>query len=479
MNFRKVILWAGIPLFAGLMSLYLTSCSSRLNEGMILFTRVPAEHTALFEDGPHQPYPGAQIVAVHPDDPAGTETILTADFHSACAPEISYDAKRILFLAQEKEHEPWQVWEMDLKNGNSTRITGFEESCSAPAYLPGDRLVFSREMVNEGYGSASVLFTMNLDGTDLNRITFQPHLDHTATILRDGRILMLSMQVHPEKGDMMYLAMRPNGTKAELFYKGTGNSILGGRANENLDGYVYFTQRENGKDRKTDLISVHQNRPLFTMVNHSAELPGSFYSVFPLTMGELLVSYQASQEKTAGLYRFSLKEGSTGEPIMEYSDYHIVEPVLLEAYTRPRHLPDEVNKMEPTGQLLCQDINLTAMQHEIPADDPVSASMVEVLGLDESMGTVPVEEDGSFYLKIVADTPFRLQTLDEEGKLVHGPSGWLWLRPFERRGCVGCHEDPELVPKNFVPLAVKKQPVSIPVEVTQETTLGSAVKKTE
>jgi hypothetical protein len=39
----------------------------------------------------------------------------------------------------------------------------------------------------------------------------------------------------------------------------------------------------------------------------------------------------------------------------------------------------------------------------------------------------------------------------------------MWLRPNERRGCVGCHEDPELVPANRVPLAVKKNPVGVPV----------------
>ncbi|MEE9463938.1 MAG: hypothetical protein V3V53_19030, partial [Bacteroidales bacterium] len=181
----------------------------------------------------------------------------------------------------------------------------------------------------------------------------------------------------------------------------------------------------------------------------------------------------------AGLYHFSINERSPGGSIIDYSDYNIVEPVLVAAYTRPRHLPDEVNEMESTGQLFCQDINMTAIQHDNVLSDPEKATMIEVLGMDESMGIVPVEEDGSFYLKVSADTPFRLQTLDDRGQVVNGPSGWLWLRPFERRGCVGCHEDPELVPKNFVPLAVKKQPVSIPVKDTQETTLSSAVEKTE
>ncbi len=479
MTLRKATLRAGYLIGTGLLSTCLISCSNLTSEGMVIFSRVPVDQFSSHEEVFIHQYPEAQIVAVDMDDPAGSETILTADFYSACSPGISYDAKHMLFLAQQKENDTWQVWEMDLKNGNSRKITGFEESCSGPTYLPGDRLVFSRIMPNEGYGSASALFTMNLDGTDLNRITFQPHCDYPATILRDGRVLILSRQLYPEAGDMMYLAMRPNGTKAELFYKGTENSILSSQAYETLDGYVYFIQRENGKDHKADLVSVHQNRPLYSKVNHTSEIAGSFYSAFPLPSGDLLVSYRSSEAKTAGLYQFSVNERSPGGSIIAYSDYHIVEPVLVKAYTRPRHLPDEVNKLESTGQLFCQDINVTAIQLDKVPTDPEKASMIEVLGMDGSMGIVPVEEDGSFYLKVMADTPFRLQTLDAGGRVVNGPSGWLWLRPFERRGCVGCHEDPELVPKNFVPLAVKKQPVSIPVEGIQEITLSSAVEKTE
>lgn len=479
MNLRKAIISAGVLTGTGLITIYLTSCGSRLAEDTILFTRVPAERSELLEDEIIHHYPGAQIVAIHPDRPGRSETILSSEFYSACSPFLSYDARRILFTAQQKEDDRWQVWEMDLKNGTSRQITDFDESCSGPAYLPGDRLVFSRQMPDEGFGSAWALFTMNLDGTDLNRITFQPHCDYPATILRDGRVLMLSRQLYPEAGDLMYLAMRPNGTKAELFYMGTENSMLGSQAYETLDGYVYFIERENGKDHNADLVSVHQNRPLYSKINHTSELSGSFYSAFPLSSWDLLVSYRSPEAKTAGLYYFSVMERSLGESIIDYSDYHVLEPVLIEAYTRPRHLPDEVNKMESTGQLFCQNINVTAIPHDNILSDPEKASMIEVLGMDESMGIVPVDEDGSFYLKIIADTPFRLQTLDNSGHVVNGPSGWLWLRPFERRGCVGCHEDPELVPKNFVPLAVKKQPVSIPVEGTQEITLGSAVKKSK
>jgi hypothetical protein len=88
------------------------------------------------------------------------------------------------------------------------------------------------------------------------------------------------------------------------------------------------------------------------------------------------------------------------------------------------------------------------------------------MGIDSSLGVVQVEEDGSFYLKVMADKPFRIQTIDKNGHVLQGPCGWIWLRPNERRGCVGCHEDHEMVPENRVPLAVKILPVTIPVHIS-------------
>ncbi len=89
------------------------------------------------------------------------------------------------------------------------------------------------------------------------------------------------------------------------------------------------------------------------------------------------------------------------------------------------------------------------------------------MGIDTTYGVVEVEEDGSFQLKVMADTPFRIRTLDENGNVVGGPCSWLWLRPNERRGCIGCHEDPELAPENKVSLAIRKSPVIIPVHITE------------
>jgi hypothetical protein len=152
--------------------------------------------------------------------------------------------------------------------------------------------------------------------------------------------------------------------------------------------------------------------------------------------------------------------------IYEDKDFSVTEAALAIPYERPKKLPSEVDMGVKTGLLLCQDINFTGYQ---PSGEEASikmASMVEILGIDSTYGVVPVEKDGSFYLKILADTPFQIRTLDENGNTVSGPCSWLWLRPNERRGCVGCHEDPETVPRNRIPDAVKKDPYIIPVNLT-------------
>jgi hypothetical protein len=71
------------------------------------------------------------------------------------------------------------------------------------------------------------------------------------------------------------------------------------------------------------------------------------------------------------------------------------------------------------------------------------------------LGTVPIESDGSFNLEVPADTPLLLQTLDERG-LALGTCGWVWVKPKENRGCIGCHEDPELAPENQYVQALRR-----------------------
>ena len=166
------------------------------------------------------------------------------------------------------------------------------------------------------------------------------------------------------------------------------------------------------------------------------------------------------------LYEFNPEKGSLGPAVFNDPDYHILDIVSVKPHERPKKLPSEVDMQVKTGLLLCQDINFKDPFLPDNSTSMRKALKIEVLGVDTTYGVVDVEKDGSFQLKVMADKPFRIRTLDKDGNVVGGPCSWLWLRPNERRGCIGCHENPELAPENIVSLAVKKSPVIIPVHIT-------------
>jgi hypothetical protein len=118
-----------------------------------------------------------------------------------------------------------------------------------------------------------------------------------------------------------------------------------------------------------------------------------------------------------------------------------------------------------TGLLLLQDINFSGL--EIPYNNSRKATKIEIIGLDSSMGLVHAEKDGSCYLKVIADIPFKIRTLDDNNQQVNEGTPWLWLRPNERRGFAGLRDDDEMAPVNKVSMAVKKDPVMVPVVVSE------------
>jgi hypothetical protein len=40
--------------------------------------------------------------------------------------------------------------------------------------------------------------------------------------------------------------------------------------------------------------------------------------------------------------------------------------------------------------------------------------------------------------------------------VVRGQQSWVWGRPGEEHGCVGCHEDLAVAPENRWPLALRR-----------------------
>lgn len=436
------------------------SCGDKKTDELVLLTEIPAGSVTTVPFANH--FPHARIVAFDISKPVRPVRLLTAEFNAAMSPEVSFDGKRMLFCAQKSNEDRWQIWEMDIKTQQYRQVTDCKENCFDPAYLPGGRCVFSKRPKNVITGKEKALFVCNLDGSEMQQITFHPHTDIHSSVMMDGRIITASKQVFPEPAQTMLMVMRPDGTKAEMFYQGPEGSEPGSRAWERPDGMVFFTESVSGNPNRGSVIAVNQNRPLHTRKNLSSDTTGSFRYIFPLMSGRCLVSYRPSEKEHYGLYLFDPETGNTGEPVFRNSEYHIIEAVTEMERLTPRNLPSEVDESKKTGIYFCQDINLTGLSSENMAGE--KAVRVRLTGIDKILGKVRAEKDGSLHLKILANTPFRIQTLDEKGDIVNGPSAWIWIRPNERRGCAGCHQDPELAPENRPTLSVQRPPVMVPSE---------------
>lgn len=452
----------------GLSCILILSCNSKtVKNGMLIITEAPAtSQSPDYLNGAFWRYvPGARISAVVPGKPSSLE-VLTEDFYSASFPEISYDGKSMLFAGQQKENDPWQIWEMNLDDSRCRKITSSDDNCTDPVYLPGGRLAFTKLTVNDTVKSAYCLYTCSLDGSGLRQITFGPNACFATTVLKDGRLLTVSRQLLPQKGDPMLIVMRPDGTKAEMLYMGDTGNILISSAHETSDGKILFIESDKEGSSKGDLVSITYSRPLHTRINLTSVTGGDCRSVLPIGPDKYLVSCRNSVEERFSLHEFDPEKKSLGKEVFSSPGYDIVDAVMAGAYGRPKKLPSEVDMQVKTGLLLCQDINFKDPFLPDSSNVMRKAMKIEVLGVDTTYGIVEVEKDGSFQLKVMADTPFRIRTLDKDDNVVSGPCSWLWLRPNERRGCIGCHENPELVPENVVSLAIKKSPVIIPVHIT-------------
>lgn len=406
--------------------------------------------------------PGSRLIEFNPGKPASAK-VLTKEFYSACFPKISYDGKHLLFSAQKTKDDPWQIWEMNLHNLKSRRIFSSDENCADPSYLPDGRIVFSRQINNDTVRKAQSLFTCNIDGSDIRQITFSPQSFHAISVLNDGRLITISRQLFPDTTKQILTVMRPDGTKADMFYMGNKGSRLLSGANETSDHKIVFVESYNDKQTGGFVASVSYNRPLFSMTDLTSAVEGEFYYVLPLQRDKYMVSCRLKNSDHFAIYTFDPDKKLLGQKVFSDPDFDIVDFAVAEKRERPKKLPSEVDLQVKTGLLLCQNINLLnpSLSGKVPG-----SSMIEILGIDTTYGIVKVEEDGSFYLKVMADTPFRIRTIDEKGNTLNGPCSWLWLRPNERRGCAGCHEDPELVPENRVPFAVRKDPIIIPVHIS-------------
>ena len=165
-----------------------------------------------------------------------------------------------------------------------------------------------------------------------------------------------------------------------------------------------------------------------------------------------------------GMKRFTVNPDGTGIALLTgLSAARDGRPLVAAPRPRPMGHTSIVDETKSTGLLFGLNAYKTdrAEGSAPPAGSLAKVRVWSALPEEHPLGDAPLEPDGSFYLEVPADTPLRLQTVTSGGEVAAEMTTWIWVRPNESRGCIGCHEERSLAPENRLPQALTKPPVAL------------------
>jgi hypothetical protein len=435
---------------------------------------------------------GARLVRVETD--FSTE-VLSRGLHSACDPEISFDASHILFAAKKTSDDDWNIYEMATDGLDVRQITNGIGDCRSPGYQamlytivspkPWYQLTFvgsEKGALNEyGGTTATNLYSCKLDGSGVRRLTFNLSSDMDPFIMRDGRLLFASWQRsglnRGFRGRIALFGIGIDGTDYASFSTDEGKRIKHMPC-VTADGLAVFVEGDSVPwDGAGGLGSVRFRRPLHSYRPITRELDGLFHSPSPLPDGKILVSRRSPDgTDTHGVYRLDPSTGQF-ELIFDSPDYHDIQARAVHPRPEPHGRSSVVTEKDPHGKLYCMNVyindlekpewlpsgsvrRLRVLEGVPPGSNTAgvhsqsgtkvpfaSCNGIPPLAQRRVLGEIDVEQDGSFNIEIPANTPVELQTLDADGMALR-TCGWIWAKNREPRGCIGCHEDGELTPEN-------------------------------
>ncbi len=429
---------------------------------------------------------GSRIVLFTPPEQGGKLLVLTADFWSAADPQVSFDGKSILFAGRRAKRGPWQIWEMAADGQRKRRLTSCAGDCLKPAYLPGNRIAFTKVRWGGNRSQGRVQVAQG-DGSGAHPITFGPTSFELASVLRDGRLLLLGQasQGDSQSGSSVELyTVWPDGTGLASLRCEHEQNVARTMARETDDGSIVFIKSSHSGASAGTLAEIAHGS-LGNSVFRGAE--GLYLSVQPLRHDEFVVAWRPGRSVSGGathpntyeLRHLERTQNGPGRLMYRHPRLHSFDAVPVAAHPRPRLFPSILNRSKKTGTLLCLNSYLSSTEHLVPGtiQKVRVVAQEEVAGGIRILGVAPVAADGSFFLEVPADTPLRLELLDSNERLLGAQKTWFWVRPGENRACVGCHEDRALAPENAVPQILLRQ--DVPFRLTGQGTPEKVAQQQE
>lgn len=436
-----------------------------------------------------------------PSAAAAPRVLLDAGRGGLGSPSASYDGESIL-VSMARDGDPFfHIYRVPVAGGSPTQLTDGPFHDIDPAELPDGRIVFTSTRIGtfEEYHNppSRSLFAMDADGGNVRPMTYTIIFDNEPEVLADGRIVFIRSDNFFDRGKVETLlhAVHPDGTDGYTEFGLNISPEYGSRLRAfncgspapMPDGRLAFVSAPG--------ITIGRLGARDADLSHYRVSSGD---VAAMPDGRLLcttarvvpVTIQAGNtERTVNEVRYERicvldpnAETPTLTPVFELPDSPIHSPIYVGARTRPPLLarrvdPIKAESRSPTGVLYCQNARFTqkttAGWPNVRAIRVIAGTglttrsshsyIVHAGNETVELGTVPLASDGSFAVEVPADTPIALQAVDAEGRSELNEMSWIYVRPGERRGCVGCHHSRQSAPLSdeTVPLALRTRPLRL------------------
>jgi len=190
----------------------------------------------------------------------------------------------------------------------------------------------------------------------------------------------------------------------------------------------------------------------------------AYESPRPLSADELLVAKASvastNSEPKFDLYAMHANSGALRERIFADPQLSSIQPLPVLPHDVPKHYWSTLDPESSSGYFISLNSYLSGDAPRGRVDKTIANVRVLTLnavdGREHTLGEAPVESDGSFYVRVPANSPIRFILLDKKGEFIHEERGWVLTRPGEQRGCSGCHGDKNVAPENHWPMTLKR-----------------------
>ena len=329
-------------------------------------------------------------------------------------PVVHYDAKKILFSYRKGGTENYHLYEINLDGTNMRRLTDGPFDDIEPCYLPDGDIVFissrCKRYVQCWLTKVAVLYRCGPDGKNIRQISANVEHDNTPWVLPDGRILYQRWE-YVDRSQVHYHHLwttNPDGTGQMVYYGNMhpGVVMIDAKPIPDTKKVLAIFSPGHGRNEHDGIVTVVDTNKGPDDRSSATAVPRSGRHRDPWPFSENLFMAAKGRQivlldaagREVEIHQVSEQEAAAG------LECHEPRPVI--ARKRERVIPPRSDRSRETGTLVLMDVYKGRNMQGIERGEIKKLLVMESLPkpINFTGGMDPLTYGGSFTLERVVGT---------------------------------------------------------------------------